>query len=130
MLLRADGPEESFLKCLIYLARLSVEVMDGQLLLRQPSARRPVLSPRLAPVCQRLCYASVRAPLRTLHRVRAFFRGICDRHGYRSLIPPHTQKRESADERSARVMRVNHALLEMFFSLHGDGASRMNYIDP
>lgn len=133
ILIRANQTEQSFLKCLIYLTRLSVEVVDAQLFLRQPSARRSLFSLRVAAACQRLCCASVRAPLPTLHRVRAFFWGIRYRHGYRSLITPHTQERESAEERSARIMRGNHArvkhLLEMFFSLHRDGASRINYVD-
>lgn len=102
-----------------------MEVVDGQLFLGEPSAWRPVFALRVAAACQRLCRASVRAPLRTLHRVRAFFWEIRHRHGYRPLTTPHTQERQSADERSARGPRVNHArvkqLLEMFFSLHRRG---------
>lgn len=48
-------------------------------------------------------------------------------------MTPQAQGGESADERSARVMRWNHArvkhLLVMFFILHKDGASRMNCND-
>lgn len=133
LLIRGNQTKQSVLKCSIYLTRLSVEVMDGQLFFCEPSARSSLLSLRVAAACQRLCCASVRVPLRTPHQVRAFFCGVRYRHGNRSLITPQTQRRESADERSARELRWNHArvkhLLEMFFILHKDEASRMNCND-
>lgn len=113
-----------------YLTRLSVEAVDGQLFLCEPSARRPLFCPRVAAACQRLCRASVRAPLRALHRLRAFLWGIRWRHGCKSFITPNKLVRQSADKRTMWVKhaRVKHPLWNVL-RLHRNGASWISYID-
>lgn len=101
--------------------------MDGQLFLREPSARGPVSCPRVAAACQRLCCAAVRAPLGALHRLRAFFCGVRWRHGCKSFITPNKLERESADERIRWVKhaRVKHPLCNILSETGRPGSATL-----
>lgn len=92
-----------------HLTSLSVDSVDGHLLLCElPSSSLPPSTPRVAAayvtgVRTNLWSASAPCSFRTL------FRALCNRHRNRSFAKLNMERYESADNRRARVVLLEHA---------------------